>query len=148
MGVRGYDPALGRFLSVDPIRGGSANDYDYVTGDPINSYDLDGRFAFVIAIPFIAGALVKAFAVVVTVAALGATAMAIDSGVKAYHARKRSAPSVTAQTQAEARILSQRAANSGGPNCKWRGLCKKRDHYHVDRKKGSTITTRHYYWKD
>jgi RHS repeat-associated protein len=44
MGVRGYDPALGRFLSVDPIRGGSANDYDYVAGDPINSYDLDGRF--------------------------------------------------------------------------------------------------------
>lgn len=42
MGVRGYDPALGRFLTVDPIRGGSANDYDYVSGDPLNHEDLDG----------------------------------------------------------------------------------------------------------
>lgn len=44
MGVRGYAPTLGRFLSVDPVHGGSANNYDYVAGDPINSYDLDGRF--------------------------------------------------------------------------------------------------------
>ncbi len=43
MGVRGYDPTLGRFLSVDPVYGGSANAYDYVGGDPINGYDLDGR---------------------------------------------------------------------------------------------------------
>jgi hypothetical protein len=26
-----------------PVEGGSANDYDYVEGDPINSLDLDGR---------------------------------------------------------------------------------------------------------
>jgi RHS repeat-associated protein len=43
MGVRGYDPSLGRFLSVDPIRGGSATDYDYSAGDPVNSFDLDGK---------------------------------------------------------------------------------------------------------
>lgn len=42
MGARPYDPTLGRFLSVDPIDGGSLNGYDYATQDPINGYDLDG----------------------------------------------------------------------------------------------------------
>ncbi len=43
MGARPYDPALGRFFSVDPIQGGSCNTYDYACQDPINTYDLDGR---------------------------------------------------------------------------------------------------------
>ena len=42
MGVRLYDPNLGRFLAVDPIEGGSAN--DYVAGDPVNGYDLSGMY--------------------------------------------------------------------------------------------------------
>lgn len=42
MGVRSYVPALGRFLSPDPIIGGSANLYDYAAGDPVNGFDLDG----------------------------------------------------------------------------------------------------------
>ncbi len=44
MGARPYVPGLGRFLEVDPIEGGSANDYDYTAGDPVNATDLDGRF--------------------------------------------------------------------------------------------------------
>lgn len=43
MGVRSYVPAMGRFISVDPESGGSANSYDYGMADPINSLDLDGR---------------------------------------------------------------------------------------------------------
>lgn len=42
MGARQYSPVLGRFLEVDPVEGGSANDYDYVSGDPLNHFDLDG----------------------------------------------------------------------------------------------------------
>lgn len=43
MGVRLYDTATGRFLSSDPVPGGSANDYDYCNQDPVNGRDLDGR---------------------------------------------------------------------------------------------------------
>lgn len=43
MGARPYSPLLGRFLSVDPVDGGSANDYDYVHADPINETDLTGQ---------------------------------------------------------------------------------------------------------
>ena len=43
MGARVYAPALGRFLEVDPVEGGSANDYDYVNGEPPVTTDLDGK---------------------------------------------------------------------------------------------------------
>ncbi len=45
MGARPYDPALGRFLAVDPVQHGSANDYDYTNQDPVNGYDLNGQFS-------------------------------------------------------------------------------------------------------
>ena len=45
MGVRLYNPTLGRFLQTANRKpGGSANDYDYANQDPINSFDLDGRW--------------------------------------------------------------------------------------------------------
>jgi len=43
MGKRIYIPALGRFLSVDSMEGGSLNRYAYPT-DPVNGNDLDGMF--------------------------------------------------------------------------------------------------------
>lgn len=43
MGARPYHPGLGRFLAVDPVEGGTPNDYVYVT-DPINSFDLNGMW--------------------------------------------------------------------------------------------------------
>ncbi|MDV5143139.1 RHS repeat-associated core domain-containing protein [Streptomyces sp. SBC-4] len=43
MGVRLCNPQTGRSLSMDPVYGGNANAYDYVSGDPLNRYDLDGE---------------------------------------------------------------------------------------------------------
>ncbi|MEU7015910.1 DNRLRE domain-containing protein, partial [Streptomyces sp. NPDC046385] len=43
MGVRLYNPVTGRFLSIDPVYGGGDNRYAY-PGDPINQYDLDGKW--------------------------------------------------------------------------------------------------------
>lgn len=43
MGARLYAPTHGRFLSVDPIEGGCANDYMYVSGDPIQADDVSGK---------------------------------------------------------------------------------------------------------
>jgi RHS repeat-associated protein len=42
MGARLYDPSLGRFLAIDPVEGGSLNNYDYAGQDPVNLYDLAG----------------------------------------------------------------------------------------------------------
>lgn len=42
MGTRSYVPAIGRFLSSDPISGGSANAYDYGNADPVNQSDPSG----------------------------------------------------------------------------------------------------------
>ncbi|CAM3387721.1 DNRLRE domain-containing protein [Kibdelosporangium persicum] len=44
MGVRLYNPVTGRFLSVDPVYGGSANAYEYSAADPVNKVDLDGQW--------------------------------------------------------------------------------------------------------
>lgn len=43
MGARVYDPATGRFLSIDPVVGGSANNYDYADQEPIANSDPDGN---------------------------------------------------------------------------------------------------------
>lgn len=50
MGARVYLPELGRFLQVDPVEGGTLNNYIY-SHDPVNGYDLNGKFIFLLVIP-------------------------------------------------------------------------------------------------
>ncbi|MEU1304066.1 RHS repeat-associated core domain-containing protein [Streptomyces shenzhenensis] len=45
MGARLYNTSTGRFLSTDPVFGGSSNAYEYCSGDPVNCLDLDGRWS-------------------------------------------------------------------------------------------------------
>ena len=98
MGVRPYDPALGRFLAVDPVEGGNLNPYDYVGQDPVNGYDLDGQWGWfrrnwrrVARIAIFAAGVAGAVACgAVVLCAVGVGAAAAAAGYAARHAGRRS----------------------------------------------------------
>ncbi len=82
MGARVYLPTLGRFLQKDPVPGGTANDYVYVS-DPINYSDYNGMWGVPKWGRWVAAAVaVVAVAVVVVVAAAVAIpAVAVATGI-------------------------------------------------------------------
>lgn len=57
-GARVYVPALGRFTTLDPTVGGSANPYDYANQDPIGTVDPTGQDALADVVGTIVGTLV------------------------------------------------------------------------------------------
>ena len=68
MGARSYIPQIGRFLQPDPIEGGSANEYTYTYGDPINTSDPTGEFT--VATPSWVNAFLSEQAEIATEAAI------------------------------------------------------------------------------
>ena len=101
MGARPYDPALGRFLAVDPVEGGSANTYDYAAQDPINGYDLDGR-CFPACLVLAPVAVVGTASLVVGYVAV--TAAGAYVGYKVYQASKGKKPKAGSPNQANEEI--------------------------------------------
>ena len=90
MGVRSYVPALGGFISPDPVPGGSANAYDYANGDPVNHFDLAGERAGLARARRASGRAAVASAVVVG----GSSSVSVPQAGTAY-ARKTRKPSKT-----------------------------------------------------
>lgn len=93
MGVRPYDPALGRFLAIDPVEGGAFNGYDSALQDPINAYDLDGRVVF-IQVAIVAARVISIAAPVVARAAISRFGSKVKFGPSAsqsglYHSVPR-----------------------------------------------------------
>lgn len=100
MGVRLYHPSTGRFMSVDPVPGGSASAYDYCTADPVNCTDLAGTFSF--------GGLLDAVAKVAEVASIipgpiGAAAAGVSA--VAYAARGNTAKAIEMGVTAAAALV-------------------------------------------
>ncbi len=100
MGVRLYHPGTGRFMSVDPVAGGSASAYDYCSADPVNCTDLGGTFSF--------GGLLDAVAKVGEIASnipgpIGAAAAGVSA--VAYAARGNTAKAVEMGVTAAAAMV-------------------------------------------
>ncbi|MBF4617092.1 hypothetical protein ITJ44_03250 [Clavibacter sp. VKM Ac-2873] len=172
MGARQYVAALGRFLQVDPVEGGTDDDYAYAN-DPINAFDLTGSIAAAL-VPLLAFGLADIWnpagwgvllgigiGVLVGwgISQLVANPEVIThlfakpkpkppaSNVPPRHSHE-SAPS-RAAAEARARALAGKKNNDKGPLCRiFRNMCKRGDHYHVDvtTRAGRPVGTHHVYF--
>jgi hypothetical protein len=132
MGARQYVPGLGRFLEVDPVEAGSANDYEYCFGDAVNCLDLDGQVAFVFAVPVV----VISWKAIAVTAAVVTTAVARATVVEARKAKPKDAKNKTtsstkSKSRAEVEARARREAERTRNAC-YRGPCRKGDHVHTD----------------
>ncbi|WP_410788641.1 RHS repeat-associated core domain-containing protein [Kribbella sp. C-35] len=149
MGVRLYNPQTGIFTSTDPVPGGNTNAYTYPT-DTFNYVDLDGR---------------------INDRNWGGRGRSADFGgwrgqdpVRSSNASRKgwgfkfsrfwkkaksnSNSGKVYKSQKEAERAARADAKSGG-RCRYRGICKRGNHVHVDyyNKHGELLHTRHYEWR-
>ena len=110
MGARVYIPALGRFLQVDPVEGGTDNSYVYAN-DPVNEFDLDGRVVQVAVIVALG---------VLAVRVAGPQILRVAAAQTAKQAVKQVPKKATQQATKKAtqkvapkKIVSQRASELG-----------------------------------
>ncbi len=108
MGARVYLPTLGRFLQVDPVEGGTANAYAYVS-DPINGNDYSGLFSF--------GSIFKKITSVVRSVATKVTAAVKSAATKVTAVVKKVASSISRSVAKPAVSASstRRTAQSSNP---------------------------------
>ena len=119
MGVRLYNPTTGRFLSVDPVYGGSADDYDYCIADPINCTDLDGRVVIVIPLWAVAVAIVFVY-LALTVSLKYAVAHPLILHPRRYAVHKGNSGRVrdTAATQHRVQVWHAKKKSKSSPKQK------------------------------
>lgn len=124
MGARVYVPILGRFISTDPVEGGTDNGYVY-TNNPVNEYDLNGEFIFAAPILwFVARTVVthvalhyaKKYVTRQVTRTLGR--VAINATKQARSVRSYKSPKVTQQIGSYKKITwTVNAKNYGGASC-------------------------------
>jgi RHS repeat-associated protein len=159
MGARPYDPILGRFLAVDPIEGGSLNNYEYGGQDPINAYDLSGTRRVGIGetcgacwnpIPFPRPRMAAWRAIALAGAATGFAAAARDDirlrdFERPYRWARRDIWRGPYATRREAVRAAKGTAR--GSRGKYRPECKFGGHVHCDKFVRGTTIVIHYMWR-
>jgi RHS repeat-associated protein len=128
LGLRYYDPVLGRFTQEDPT-GQEENPYLYVLADPATLNDPNGDIA-----PIVVAAGVLAARASVRYLPQAASYVSRTTVVRGgYSAAVRA---------------GRQEAYRGGARCRFRGLCASNNHVHVDyiNKHGERILTHHLRW--
>lgn len=118
MGARVYAPSLGHFLQVDPVEGGTLNNYVYAM-DPVNEYDLNGKWIFLAPIIWtVVRAIVVRVAPIVVAAIVkhaSQVANTITNAAKAVGNALKGSTSV-AKTASNASKGVSRTSSSSKPN--------------------------------
>lgn len=122
MGARQYSARLGRFIEQDPVESGSANDYDYVRGDPVNSSDISGKcpecamLALLSALAFSSSSPAKYEASLRTVRSTQIAAEAISANI-----RLCGRSSCTSQASTTAKGSTRREGSTPTASCNYQG---------------------------